>query len=446
VTILLELVAVGVLILLNAFFVAAEYGLVTARRTRIVELQHQGNRRARDVLRITADPPRFIAAMQLGVTLTSLGIGALGEVALSRLFDKAISTVLAVLFAYLVLTFLHVVIGELVPKGIALGHSEGTALFVSAPVRFFFIVMRPVVWFLERSTEIVLKWLGLKPPGADDDVLSEAELRMLVSQSTRHGEIEQQEQEMLYKVFDFADKEAKDVMVSRPEVVALSIDLPPEQCLEAVMDSPFTRYPVYRESLDNVVGILHVRDLFRALRDRGMHEVKVEDIIRPAHIVPETKDLAALLAEFRRANQHMAVVVDEYGDMEGIVTLEDLLEEIVGDIEDEFDLPDESVEQIDEDTVIIDGTFPIDDFNERFNTALSDDDYHTMAGFVFGLLGRQPEAGDTIMHDGMRFDVLEVEGSRILKLGVTFEQRREQRDRDDVEREALEAELFDADS
>ena len=445
-TILFELVAVGVLILLNAFFVAAEYGLVTARRTRIVELQHQGDRRARDVLRITSDPPRFIAAMQLGVTLTSLGIGALGEVALSRLFDKAISTVLAVIFAYLILTFLHVVIGELVPKGIALGHSEGTALFVSAPVRFFFIVMRPVVWFLEAATEIVLKWLGLKPPGADDDVLSEAELRMLVSQSTQHGEIEQQEQEMLYKVFDFADKEAKDVMVPRPEVVALSIDLPPEQCLEAVMDSPYTRYPVYRESLDNVVGILHVRDLFRALRDRGMHEVTVENIIRPAHLVPETKDLAALLAEFRRANQHMAIVVDEYGDMEGIVTLEDLLEEIVGDIEDEFDLPDESVEQIDEDTVIIDGTYPIDDFNERFKTELPDEDYHTMAGFVFGLLGRQPEAGDTITHDGMRFDVLEVEGSRILKLAVTFEQRREQRDRDDVERDALEAELFDADS
>ena len=445
-TILLELVAVGVLILLNAFFVAAEYGLVTARRTRIVELQHQGNRRARDALRITADPPRFIAAMQLGVTLTSLGIGALGEQTLAHLFDDFLATVLAVLLAYLILTFLHVVIGELVPKGIALGHSEGTALIVAAPVRTFLIVMRPLIWFLERSTEIVLKWLGQKPPGADDDVLSEAELRMLVSQSTAHGEIEQQEQEMLYKVFDFADKEAKDVMVPRPEVVALSIDLPPEQCLEAVMDSPFTRYPVYRESLDNVVGILHVRDLFRALRDRGMHEVKVEDIIRPAHIVPETKDLAALLAEFRRANQHMAIVVDEYGDMEGIVTLEDLLEEIVGDIEDEFDLPDESVEQIDEDTVVIDGTFPIDDFNERFNTTLPDEDYHTMAGFVFGLLGRQPEAGDTIMHDGIRFDVLEVEGSRILKLAVTFEQRREQRDRDDVEREALEAELFDAEN
>ena len=442
-TILLELVGVGALILLNAFFVAAEYGLVTARRTRIVELHHQGNRRAREVLRITSDPPRFIAAMQLGVTLTSLAIGAIGEQALSRLFDEFLATVLAVVLAYLLLTFLHVVIGELVPKGIALGHSEGTALFVVAPVRGFFIVMRPLIWFLQRSTEVVLRWLGLQPPGADDDVHSEAELRMLVSQSTEHGEIEQQEQEMLYKVFDFADKEAKDVMVPRPEVVALSIDLPPEQCLEAVMDSPFTRYPVYRETLDNVVGILHVRDLFRALRDRGMHEVKVEDIIRPAHIVPETKDLAALLGEFRRANQHMAVVVDEYGDMEGIVTLEDLLEEIVGDIEDEFDLPDESIEQIDEDTVMIDGTFPIDDFNERFKTSMPAEDYHTMAGFVFGLLGRQPEKGDTIMHDGMRFDIVGVEGSRILKLAVTFEQRREQRDRDDQERDALEAELFD---
>jgi putative hemolysin len=446
VTLLFELVAVGVLILLNAFFVAAEYGLVTARRTRIIELHHEGNRRARDVLRITSDPPRFIAAMQLGVTLTSLGIGALGERALADALGNIMATVVAVLLAYLILTFLHVVIGELVPKGIALGHSEGTALFVSGPVRGFFIALRPFIWFLEKSTEVVLGWLGLQPPGADDDVLSEAELRIVVSQSTRHGEIEEQEQEMLYKVFDFADKEASDVMVPRPEVVALSIDLPPEQALEAVMDSPYTRYPVYRDSLDDVVGILHVRDLFSALRERGMHEVKIEEIVRPAHIVPETKDLAALLAEFRRTNQHMAIVVDEYGEMEGIVTLEDLLEEIVGEIEDEFDLPDESVEQVDDDTIRVDGTFPIDDFNERFHTALPAEDYHTLAGFVFGLLGRQPEVGDDISHDGMRFDVLEVEGSRINKIAVTFEHRRDQKDRDESERDELEAELFDADN
>ena len=443
-TLLFELVGVGVLILLNAFFVAAEYGLVTARRTRIIELHHDGNRRARDVLRITSDPPRFIAAMQLGVTLTSLGIGALGEHALSKAFDAWVATALAIAIAYLLLTFFHVVIGELVPKAVALGHSEGTALIVSAPVRGFFILARPLIWVLQRATEVVLRVLGQEPPGAEDEVHSEAELRMLVSQSTEHGEIEEQEQEMLYKVFDFADKKASDVMVPRPEVVALSIDLPPEECLEAVMDAPFTRYPVYRGDLDEIVGILHVRDLFHALRDRGMAQVEIEDIVRPAHIVPETKDLAALLTEFRRTNQHMSVVVDEYGEMEGIVTLEDLLEEIVGEIEDEFDLPDESIEQVDDDTIRIDGTFPIDDFNERFHTDLPAEDYHTMAGFVFGLLGRAPEVGDDISHDGMRFDVLEVEGSQIGRLAVTFEQRRDQRGRDEGERDRSDAELSDA--
>ena len=425
---LLEIVAVAALILLNAFFVAAEYGLVTSRRTRIEELEHEGNRRARRVLDLVSDPPRFIAAMQLGVTLTSLGIGALGEHVLSRVFDSVLATALAVAFAYLLLTFFHVVIGELVPKGVALGHSEGTALALAAPVRAFFFVAAPLIWVLQRSTDLVLHVLGQESPGPEDEVHSEAELRMLVSQSTAHGEIEQQEQEMLYKVFDFADKEAADVMVPRPEVVALSIALPPEQALEAVMDAPFTRYPVYRGNLDDIVGVLHVRDLFHALRDRGMEQVQIEDVVRPAYIVPETKDLAALLTEFRRTNQHMAIVVDEYGEVEGIVTLEDVLEEIVGEIEDEFDLPDESIEQVDEDTIHIDGTFPIDDFNERFHTELPAEDYHTIGGFVFGLLGRAPEVGDDVSHDGMRFDVLEVEGSRIDKLAVNFEHRRERRE------------------
>jgi putative hemolysin len=423
VTLFLELLGVAGLILLNAFFVAAEYGLVTARRTRIIELHHQGNRRARDVLRITGDPPRFIAAMQLGVTLTSLGIGALGETVLARAFENYIATILAVILAYLILTYVHVVIGELVPKSIALGHSEGVALWVAVPVRLFFTVMGPLVWFLQRSTEGVTRLFGVDPPGAEGAVHSEAELKMLVSSATEHGEIEEQEQEMLYKVFDFADKEVADVMVPRPEVVAISIDLPAEEALKAMIESPYTRYPVYRESLDTVVGILHVRDLFAAMYERGTAAVDLEALMRPSFVVPETKDLAALLAEFRRANQHMAIVTDEYGGMEGIVTLEDLLEEIVGEIEDEFDLPDESVEQVDDDTIRIDGTFPIDDFNERFGTKLPDEDYHTVAGFVFGQLGRAPEVGDDVSWDGLRFDVLEVEGSRIGKIAVTFEPR-----------------------
>jgi CBS domain containing-hemolysin-like protein len=423
VSLFLELLAVAVLILLNAFFVAAEYGLVTARRTRIRELEEQGNRRARAVLRIVDDPPRFIAAMQLGVTGTSLAIGALGEPVLARVFDPVLASVIAFALAFLIITFLHVVVGELVPKGVALRHSETVALGVSAPVRGFFTLLKPLIWVLQSSSDAALRALGTEPPGGEEDVHSEAELKMLLSHSSERGEIEHEEREMLYKVFDFADKEVSDVMVPRPEVVALSVDLPPEECLAAVIDSPYTRYPVYRGSLDDVVGILHVRDLFAALNERGISDVRVEEMVRPAHIVPETKDLAALLAEFRRTNQHMAIVVDEYGAVQGIATLEDLLEEIVGEIEDEFDLPDESVERIDERTVRIDGTFPIDDFNEQFQTTLPIEDYHTMGGFVFGQLGRAPEEGDQIEHDGAVFRVVEVEGSRIERLQVELIER-----------------------
>jgi magnesium and cobalt exporter, CNNM family len=423
VRLLYELVGVAVLILLNAFFVAAEYGLVTARRTRIIELHHQGDRRARDVLRITGDPPRFIAAMQLGVTLTSLAIGALGEHALSRTFDAWMATAIAIALAYLLLTFVHVVLGELVPKGIALGHSEGTALTVAAPVRAFFTAFSPLVWVLRRSTEFVLTTFGLEPPGAEVDAMSEAELRMLLTRSTEQGEIEQEERGMIEKVFDFADKDAADVMVPRPEVVAISVSLPPQDALAAVIDSPYTRYPVYRDSLDDVVGIMHVRDLFSALYEKGLEEVHLEALLRPAHIVPETKDLASLLHEFRRTSTHFAVVVDEYGAMAGILTLEDLIEEIVGEIEDEFDVSEVQIEQIDEDTYRITGMFPIDEFNERFRTALPDEDFHTVGGYVFGQLGRAPEPGDDVSWNGVRFDVLEVEGNRIERIGVTFNER-----------------------
>jgi putative hemolysin len=420
-TIALLLLAVAALILLNAFFVAAEYALVTVRRTRMQEIEALGNRRARLVLRLTDEPPRFIAAMQLGVTGTSLAIGALGEPALSRLFDPIMATALAFAIAFLIITFLHVVAGELVPKGIALGYPEQTALAVSAPVRAFFWLFKPLIWFLQRSSEITLRALGLQPPGAEGVVHSEAELKLLLERSSEEGEIEQDEREMLYKVFDFADKEVADVMVPRPEVVALSIDLPPEECLGAAMESPFTRYPVYRGTFDKIIGVLHVRDLFReANRVGGIEHVDVEHLLRPAHIVPETKDLAALLHEFRRMKEHMAIVVDEYGEMEGIATLEDLLEEIVGEIEDEFDLPDESVERVDDTHIRIDGTFPIDDFNEQFGSELPIEDYHTMAGFVFGLLGRAPEPGDLVDHDGLRLTVVETDGPRIERLEIEF--------------------------
>jgi CBS domain containing-hemolysin-like protein len=225
---------------------------------------------------------------------------------------------------------------------------------------------------------------------------------------------------MLYKVFDFADKEAADVMVPRPEVAVVAADMPPEECLSKVLDSPYTRFPVYRETPEHIIGVLHLRDLLNAMNDRGIADVQIEEILRPPYIVPETKDIAALLTEFRRTNQHMAIVVDEYGDMEGIVTLEDVIEEIVGEIEDEFDLPDESIEKLDDGRIRIDGTFPIDDFNEQFGSELPIEDYHTMGGYVFGLLGRAPLAGDQLADDRLRFTVIDLEGSRIDRLEIEF--------------------------
>jgi magnesium and cobalt exporter, CNNM family len=417
--ILFQIIAVLLLVAGNAFFVAAEYALVTARRSRLGELAEAGNRRARIALRIMDSPVRFIGTVQLGITAFSIALGAVGEPIVEHwLDDPILSTGIAFIAAFALVTYLHVTLGELVPKAIALSKNETTALWVALPIEAVYIVTYPVVWFLQASANAFTRLFAIEPAPAGIVAHTEEDIRMIVAQAEDTGVIKEAEEEMLYKVFDFADKEVADVMVPRPLVVALSIDLPPEECLAAVIESPYTRYPVYRSSFEEVVGILHVRDLFSAMNEQGLANVRVGEIVRSAPFVPETKDLAAMLAEFRRANQHMAIVVDEYGTMVGIVTLEDLLEEIVGEIEDEFDLPDESVERLPDGRMRIDGTFPIDDFNEQFGTALPIEDYHTVGGFVFGLLGRAPERGDEVEYDGVRFKVLEVEGSRVERLEV----------------------------
>jgi putative hemolysin len=416
--ILLQLIAVLLLVAGNAFFVAAEYALVTARRAPLQELAARGSRRARIALRIMDSPVRFIGTVQLGITAFSIALGAVGEPIIEHWFDPLLATGIAFAFAFALVTYLHVTLGELVPKAISLRKNEATALWVALPIEAFYVATYPLVWFLQASANAFTRIFGIEPAPAGVVVNTEEDIRLIVAQAEDTGVIQEAEEEMLYKVFDFADKEVADVMVARPDVVALSIDLPPEECLAAVIESPYTRYPVYRGSLEEIVGILHVRDLFSAMNDQGLANVRVEEVVRPAPFVPETKDLAAMLAEFRRANQHMAIVVDEYGTMVGIVTLEDLLEEIVGEIEDEFDLPDESVERLPDGRMRIDGTFPIDDFNEQFDRALPIEDYHTVGGFVFGLLGRAPERGDEVEHDGTRFKVLDVEGSRIERLEV----------------------------
>jgi putative hemolysin len=365
------------------------------------------------------EPGRFISTVQVGITLFGILLGALAEPIVSSYFEFLPRSV-AFVIAFLVLTYLSVVLGELVPKAVALQQAEPIAAALAVPLDLLARVTSPLVWILDRSARFVARLFGVAPAPAGVHIYTREDIRASVAAAEDVGEFHEAEEEMLYKVFDFAGKEVHDVMVPRPEVVAISVDLPPEDCLAAVIDSPYTRYPAYRESLDDIVGILHVRDLFSALNDRGIAQVRIEELLRAPYVVPETKDLGALLADFRRTKQHMAVVVDEYGAFEGIVTLEDVLEEIVGEIEDEYDLPDESVEHVDDRTIRVDGTFPIDDFNERFGVDLPAEDYHTIAGFVFGQLGRAPEEGDEIDHDGLHFRVLHVEGTRIERLEVEF--------------------------
>jgi putative hemolysin len=420
VTIFLEIAAVFLLVAGNAFFVAAEYALVTAKRTRLMELAHAGNGRAKIALRIMDDPVRFIGTVQFGITAFSIALGAVGEPLVEHFLDPVLATTVAFILAFALVTYLHVTLGELVPKAVALTKNETTALWVALPIEAVYVATYPVVWFLQESANAFTRLFGIQPAPAGVVAHTEDDIRHIVAAAEDTGVIEEAEEEMVYKIFDFADKEVHEVMVPRPEVVAISIDLPPVECLAAVIDSPYTRYPVYRGSLDETLGILHVRDLFSALYDQGIENVDIAGLVREAYVVPETKDLAAMLAEFRKVNQHMAIVVDEYGSFEGIVTLEDLLEEIVGEIEDEYDLPDESVEQLGDGRIRIDGTFPIDDFNEQFGQELPQDDYHTVAGFVFGALGRAAEAGDEVLYNGLRFQVVDVDGQRIERLEVEF--------------------------
>ena len=416
----LRIVIVFLLVLGNAVFVAAEYALVTGRRSRLEERAERGGRGAKTALRLMDDPVRFISTVQVGITIFAILLGAIGEPLLSGLMEPPLSNTVAFFISFAILTYLSVVVGELVPKAVALQKAEPLAIALAIPLDWLARIAHPLVWLLEKSSNAVLRLLRVKPAPAGMIAYTREDIRHSVAAAEDVGELEEAEEEMLYKVFDFASKEVSAVMVPRPEVVGISAEMPPEEALRAVVDSPFTRYPVYRASLDEVVGILHVRDLFGAIHDLGIASVVLESIVRPAYVVPETKDLAALLADFRREKQHMAIVVDEYGDMEGIVTLEDILEEIVGEIEDEFDLPDTSIERVDETHIRIDGTYTIDDFNEEFDTELEQEDFNTMAGLVFGELGRAPEVGDAVRSDGLVLTVLEIDGSRIMKIEVEF--------------------------
>ena len=434
----IELVSVIFCILWNAFFVAAEYAFVSVRRTRLDELVEQGNRRARQVRKITSNPSLFISAMQLGITLSSIALGALGEPAVARAIESVLGEppeglvkLASVLAAFAVISVLHVVIGEIVPKSYTLPRAESVALFVAPPIRVFFLVLGPFIHFLDWLSQLVMRGVGITPTDELENAHSEAELRMLVRHSERSGVLEAAEQEMIDKVFDFSDTAVEDVMVPRPDIVALPVSLAPAAAIDEVLKHPFTRYPVYGENLDDVLGVLHVRRLYASLQNGGSAAVDLREVLRPVQVVPETKKLGRLLAEIRRTKAHMVMVVDEYGSVAGLVTLEDLLEEIVGEIDDEFDAEDAPIVRVGPDRYRVDGGLPVEDFNERFDRDLPDEDYHTVGGVVFGELGHAPQPGDVVEVAHVRCEVTSVEGTRIQHVLVTLLPKPEVVDEDD---------------
>ena len=417
---LARILVVLFLVLLNAIFVAAEYSLITARRSRLEERAEGGNRAARTALRMMDDPVRFISTVQVGITVVGIALGAIGEPLVSRYFDFLPRGV-AFAISFAILTYLSVTLGELVPKALALQKAEILALALAVPIDLLSRVFAPVVWVLQHSSNAVLRVFGIKPAPAGMIAFTREDIRQSVAAAEDVGEIQTAEEEMLYKVFDFAEKEASDVMVPRPDIVG-TVDRPAARGGVA----PRARLAVH--ALPGVPRIArrHRGDPPRARarrRARGPRRSLQESSSGssiPRTSSPRRRTSRRCSGSSARTNQHMAIVVDEYGATAGIVTLEDILEEIVGDIEDEFDLPDESVERLDETRIRISGSFTIDDFNEQFGTEIDDDDYHTVAGFVFGHIGRAADVGDEVVDERLRFTVLETSGSRIQRLEVEF--------------------------
>ena len=423
-----SLAAVIGLIALNGFFVAAEFSLVSVRRTRIQELTDEGSRRAALVKAALDDINQYVSTAQIGITMSSLGIGFLGEPAVAALLHTPLHavgitgsglSVVSFVVAFTLLTYFHVVAGEVAPKNFALQKAENVALLAIPILGGLRRIFTPLIWILNSSADVLFRIFGVEPAPGMHVIHSEEELKMLVSQSSKGGVLEDSEQEMLYKVFDFADKDVNEVMVPRPDIVGFPIDMPTRELLSAVASQPFTRYPIYRGSMDDIAGILHIRDLFTAAAaPEGADAVRVESLLRPAHVVPESKSLAGLLADFRRSKSHMALVIDEYGSLAGIVTLEDLIEEIVGEIDDEHDRPERPLERIGEGHIRVDGKFSVEELNDRFGLDLPSDDYHTIGGVVFGLLGQAPHEGDVVRLDGVRMEVVETDGPRIVHVDI----------------------------
>ncbi|HKP13178.1 MAG TPA: hemolysin family protein [Blastocatellia bacterium] len=426
-SVLVRLALVLLLVLANGFFVAAEYALVSVRRSRIASLASQGSKRAQRVLGILETLTAYISATQLGVTLASLALGWVGEETMAEilgpLFQRAFGSfsvvaahTASIVVAYIAITYLHVVLGELVPKAISLEKAEPVALAVAPPVQIFYKMFKAPIWVLNHSGVMVLRWLGLRATAEHAGIYSEEELRGLIALSQKSGHVLEDERQLINNVFDFTEMTVESVMNPRTQIESLDAELTPAQMLDCFEQVGYSRMPVYRGTLDNILGIVLHKDLSRMVRHGG----EISEIIRPAVFLPTTVKLHEALRSLRRSSAHMAMVVDEHGGVEGLVTLEDLLEEIVGDIRDEHDeVLAQQIKKESEDTFKVSGALSIRDANRSLQLGLPESDsYHTVAGFMMARAGRLLRPGDQIEYNGLRLTVESTERNRIVEAKV----------------------------
>ncbi len=415
----------------NGFFVASEFAMVKVRKTRIEQLVKEGNFNAKIALEALKDLDKFIAAVQLGVTISSIGLGWVGEGTLARIIEPIFAFLpgisqniathtVSVSVAFALITFLHVVIGELVPKSIALEYTEKTALVVARPMQIITTIFNPFIWLLNGFGNGLLKLFKIPHSHKGSLVHSTEELDMLVNASYDGGVLNETEKDMLHNVFKFSDLTAKQVMIPRTDMVCIPEDMTFEELNKLAAESQYTRYPVYSEDIDHITGLIHVKDLYSLSINNEQRPI--ESLLREVLLVPETITMDNLVLEFKKRKGQMAIVIDEFGGTSGLITLEDVLEEIFGEVQDEFDEEEEcDIKEVEPDKFIANAMMRIDEFAEFFEIsedAIDDEDIDTIAGLVVKLLGRIANVGDTAQFQNLTFNVKEVDGARITKLEI----------------------------
>lgn len=431
--IFINIFIIAFLLFINGFFVAAEFALVKVRKTRLEQLCNEGNSNAKRALKLVNQTNKMLAAAQLGVTIASIALGWVAESTMVQLIEPVIkfipminptvtTHIIAVPISFVLVTYFHVLLGEQLPKCFALRHTDSLALAVATPMDMFISLMKPFVWLLMISGDKILCAFHVSAEDASL-VHSTEELDMLVDASYNEGVLNETETEMLHNMFKFSDLMAKQAMTPRTDMVCIPNDITYDELVKFALENQYTRYPVYEEeNIDKILGFIHVKDLFSLAMNK--ETFSIEKLIRPLMLVPETMTLDNLTIEFKKTHGQMAIVIDEFGGTSGLITLEDVLEEIIGEVQDEFDEEEVNIEEISENKFIANGMMRIDEFVEYFDldeSQFEEDDVETIAGLVVKLLGHIAEIDDFVSFNGLSFKVIEIDGARITKLEVIKE-------------------------